>query len=125
MPEAARKGQVQLLKIAIRPGGTGRLVDYLRGLAERPEEVQRSLEAEGILAESLFLERSPTGDHLYFFSRARDLQRAARAFRASELPLDVETREVIGATWGEAVALEPVVDLVAAPEGEPRPEGSP
>lgn len=125
MPEGDRKGQVQLLKIAIRPGGTDRLVDHLRGLAERPGEVQRSLRAEGILAESLFLERSPAGDHLYFFTRARDLERAAEAFRASELPLDVETREVIGATWGKAAALEPVVDLVAVPEGEREPEEIP
>lgn len=103
--------QVQLIRVAIKPGKTDRLVSFLRGLQNRGDEVRASLEAEGIISESLFVDQRPEGDLLYFYTRATDLAKASAAFQASQLPLDVETKQLISETWGRVEALELVVDL--------------
>ena len=103
--------QIQCLRIRLRPGTTDRMADFLRGLADRPDEVAQSLAAEGIERESLFLDRAPDGDHLIFITRADDLEAAAEAFQNSQLPLDVETRELISETWQEVRQLELLADL--------------
>lgn len=102
--------QVQLIRVQIKRGETERLVRFLRGLGDR-REVRESLELEGIVSEALFVDRRPEGDVLYFFSRAEDLAWASAAFQDSELPLDVETKQLISETWERVEALELVVDL--------------
>ncbi|MBL8985011.1 MAG: hypothetical protein JNJ80_01985 [Gemmatimonadetes bacterium] len=107
--------QVQCLRIKLRPGTTDRMVSFLRGLRDRPAEVQASLALEGMTRESLFLERTEQGDYLVFYSRAVDLARAAAAFQTSQLPLDQETMRLIAETWESAVPLELIVDLEPDP----------
>ncbi|HSG48895.1 MAG TPA: DUF6176 family protein [Longimicrobiales bacterium] len=103
--------EVQCLRIRLAPGRTDEVADFLRGLRNRADEVQEALKAEGILEETLFLDRTAEEDCLVFFTRARDLAAAAAAFQSSQLPLDVETRELIADTWQEVRALELLVDL--------------
>jgi hypothetical protein len=104
--------QVQCIRVTLRPGTTDRVVEFLRGLTDRPAEVQASLALEGVSVETLFLERTDRGDVLTFYLRAADLAVAAAAFQSSTLPLDRETAALIAETWERTVALELVVDLV-------------
>lgn len=103
--------EVQCIKVRIQPGQTEHLVKFLRSLVERGPEVQEALNAEGIVLESLFLERGDQSDYLVFYTRADDLANAGAAFAASALPLDLETKAMIAKTWADATALELVVDL--------------
>lgn len=103
--------EVQCLRIELVPGTADRVADFMRGLKDRSEEVARSLEAEGIISETLFLDRTEEGDFLVFITRAGDLQAAAEAFQSSTLPLDVETRRLIAETWKSVRPLELLVDL--------------
>lgn len=102
---------MQCLKITLKDGATDQAVAWLKSLDERRDEAIEMLQAEGMQVESLFLERTPDGDFLYFYARAEDLVRANESFMSSTLPLAVETREFIQNTWGEIEQLEPVVDL--------------
>lgn len=106
--------EVQCLKVRIQPGQTEHLLAFLRSLQERHSEVQDSLRAEGILLETLFIERAASHDTLFFYSRASNLAAASAAFAASSLPLDIETRQIIAQTWAEAQALELIIDLEQA-----------
>jgi hypothetical protein len=112
--------EVQCLRIKLRRGTTDRMAGFLRGLGQRREEVQASLEAEGILEEMLFLDRTETGDYLVFFTRARDLQAAAAAFQSSQLPLDAQTRALIAEAWESVRPLELLADLPGPTRDEPR-----
>lgn len=103
--------EIQCLKVRLEPGTTERVAGFLRGLRERESEVVRSLEAEGIISESLFLDRTDGGDFLIFVTRAADLEAAAAAFQRSTLPLDVETRRLIADTWADVEPLELLADL--------------
>jgi len=105
--------EVQCLRIKLVPGTAERVSRFLRGLEDGPEEVARSLDAEGIVSESLFLERADEGEFLIFITRAHDLEAASAAFEDSSLPLDVETRRMIAETWEDARPLELLADLEA------------
>lgn len=106
--------EVQCLRVQIKPGQTERLVGFLRSVRQREAEVQESLALEGVILESLFIERGGEHDYLVFYTRAEDLAAASAAFAASTLALDGETRQIIAETWAAAQALELVVDLERA-----------
>lgn len=105
---------IQCLKVRLAPGTTERVARFLRGLRDRESEVAQSLEDEGIISESLFLDRTDGGDYLIFVTRADDLEAAAAAFQRSTLPLDVETRRLIADTWAGVEPLELLADLERA-----------
>ena len=55
--------EIQCLKTRIQPGKTQRLLGWLKGLQDRPEELRKAQAAGGILLESLFLERAEEADY--------------------------------------------------------------
>lgn len=103
--------EIQCLKIRIKPGKTQRIIGWLKGLKDRPQELREAQAAGGILLESLFLERAEEADYLVFYTRAENLARLGAVFERSALPLDLETKQIISETWGEVTQLEPIVDL--------------
>jgi Family of unknown function (DUF6176) len=103
--------EVQCLRIRIQPGKTEQLFAFLKGLDDRPREVQEALAADGIIRESLFLDRTPQADYLILVVRAENLASANLAFLESGLQVDMETKRVISDTWAAVTPLELVVDL--------------
>ena len=67
----------------------------MASLRSRPGEVLESLEAEAMSDEAVFLSTDDGVDHLYIYSRARDLEQAAAIFQESARPVDVEFKDVI------------------------------
>ncbi len=110
--------QTQLLKIRIRPGKTERVVEFLRGLAERKDDSLEALRREGMVVESLFLERRDDGDYLYYYVKARDLAHANEINSRSTDPLTLAIRDFVSETWGDVASPEPLLDLDLIPEGE-------
>ena len=102
------------LRVKIKPGQTGRLTSFLRGLKDRPAEVVESLLAERIRLQSAFLDRQPDADYLYFYARVHSVDGANAVFDASPRPLDAETKAIMAETWGETQELELLVDLETA-----------
>ncbi len=101
----------QLLKIKIRPGKTEQVVEFIRTLKERKALAMDALRREGMVVESMFLERHPDGDYLYYYVKARDLMQANEVNMKSTDPLTLEIRNFVSETWGHIVSPEPLLDL--------------
>jgi hypothetical protein len=122
--------ETQLLKIRIRPGKTAAVVDFLRSLKERKDLSLEALRREGMVVESMFLERRDDADYLYYYAKARDLALASQVNMQATDPLAQEIRAFIMETWDHIVSPEPLLDLdlireEAAPAGGPGPDGEP
>jgi hypothetical protein len=116
--------ETQLLKIKIRPGMTEKVVAFIRSLQEREGEAIEGLRREGMIVESLFLERRDDGDYLYYYVKSKSLARAYQVNMQATDPLTLEIRKHISETWGEIASPEPLLDLNLIPE-EPRKPRAP
>jgi hypothetical protein len=112
--------QTQLLKIRIRPGKTERVVEFLRQVAERKEESLEALRREGMMVESMFLERREEADYLYYYVKSKDLAHAAQFNLQATDALTLEIRCFVSETWGDVSSPEPLLDLDTIPEPETR-----
>ena len=108
--------QTQLLKIRIRPGKTEQVVDFVRSLGDRRDDAMAALRREGMMIESLFLERREDGDYLYYYVKARNLAEANDINMRSNDPLTLEIRRFVADTWGDMASPEPLLDLDLIPE---------
>ena len=114
--------QTQLLKIRIRPGKTEQVVEFLRGLNEKKDDSLEALRREGMMVESLFLERRDEADYLYYYVKARDLAHANEINQQSSDPLTLAVRRFVSETWGDVASPEPLLDLDLIEEiGKPQP----
>ncbi|MFE1745393.1 DUF6176 family protein [Coleofasciculus sp. H7-2] len=103
--------ETQCLKIRIKPGLTIPVIGWLKNLNNQLDEVRELLRNEGILIESIFLERSKDGDFLILYQKAEDLSKASEAFYHSSSPLALATQKFISETWGDIQPLELVIDF--------------
>jgi hypothetical protein len=121
--------QTQLLKIRIRPGKTDQVVDFLRTLMDRKDESIEALRREGMVVESLFLERRDEADYLYYYVKAKDLAEATQVNLRATDPLTLEIRKFVSDTWGDVSSPEPLLDIDLIPadalEAVPEAAGAP
>lgn len=108
--------ETQLLKIRIRPGLTEKVVAFIRTLKERGAESLEAMRREGIIVETLFLERHEDADYLYYYVKAHSLARANEVNMQATDPFTAEIRRFVGETWGEIACPEPLLDLDLIPE---------
>lgn len=108
--------QTQLLKIRIRPGKTEQVVEFLRTLMDRKDESIEALRREGMVVESLFLERRDEADYLYYYVKAKDLAEATQVNLRATDPLTLEIRKFVSETWGDVSSPEPLLDIDLIPD---------
>jgi hypothetical protein len=123
-----RMYETQLLKIKIRPGKTAQVVEFLRSLKARKDLSLEALRREGMMVESMFLERRDDGDYLYYYAKARDLALANQVNMQATDALTLEIREFVSETWDHIVSPEPLLDLDLIDEEavpKPRPRRKP
>ncbi|MDB5103540.1 MAG: hypothetical protein JWP91_1229 [Fibrobacteres bacterium] len=111
--------ETQLLKIKIRPGKTPAVIDFLRSLRARKDLALEALRREGMVVESMFLERRDDGDYLYYYAKAQDLMHANQVNMMSTDPLTLEIRNFVTETWGHITSPEPLLDLELIQEEAP------
>ena len=70
-----------------------------------------TLEDEGVLIESAFLDHGPRGDFLIYYMKARSLESARAAARASPHAIDAYHQRVKLDTWESTSDLELLVDF--------------
>jgi len=102
---------VQCLKIKVRPGKTGQVVQWMTGLKQRRNEVYTSLRNETMAVESVFLDRQSDGDYLFFYTRAESLQTANQMMLNYPTDLDREALVLIQETWADGAPLEVLFDV--------------
>lgn len=101
----------QLLKIKIRAGKTAAVIEFLRSLVERKDLALEAMRREGMMVESMFLERRDDGDYLYYYVKARDLALANQVNMQATDPLTLEIRRFVAETWDHIVSPEPLLDF--------------
>ncbi|MEO7779464.1 MAG: DUF6176 family protein, partial [Fibrobacteria bacterium] len=109
----------QLLKIKIRAGKTAAVIEFLRSLQDRKDLALEALRREGMVVESMFLERRDGGDYLYYYVKARDLAHANVINMQATDELTLEIRKFVADTWDHIVSPEPVLDLDLIKEEAP------
>lgn len=90
--------EVYCARIRLRPEKTPQVVTFLNSLKTRTEEVQQVLVNEGIIVESLFLERTAEFDFLVFSIRAENLANATDYAQTSTHPFAQASRQFIQET---------------------------
>jgi hypothetical protein len=87
--------EVQLVRQRIRPGKSDRLRAWFAELERREEEVIATLESERAWTETVFIDATGTGDSLYYYLEAEDLDTVFDAFEHSDYDIDEQHREVL------------------------------
>jgi hypothetical protein len=103
--------ETQLLKIKIRPGKTEQAIEFIRTLQEREALSLDALRREGMVVESVFLERGDGADYLYYYVKARNLMQANEINMKATDQLTLDIRRFVNETWGHIVSPEPLLDL--------------
>ena len=76
MPES------QCLSVPLKPGETDTSLDWVeKARTEHRHDMLRILRLEGMIAETMCLDRSPKGDRLILYTSARDLAHATSPTR--------------------------------------------
>ena len=117
-----RMYETQLLKIKIRAGKTDRVIEFLRSLKARKELALEAMHREGMIIESMFLERRDDGDYLYYYAKSPDLMRANQVNMQATDALTLEIRAFVAETWDHITSPEPILDLeLIQEEASPKP----
>lgn len=101
---------VQCLKVKLKEGATDQVVEWMKGLYNRMDLVERAMASETMVVESMFLDRAPDADYLIFYTRAESLQKANEMLMKSDNPVDREALEMMQKTWESVQALELLFD---------------
>jgi hypothetical protein len=94
----------------IRPEKVERLKNRLAELVRRKDEVRATFRQEGIRHEQAFLLEDRDGPLLVYVMEAEDPERASAAFRASQLPIDLEHARVLAEVQSTKLPIEPLYD---------------
>ncbi|PHN07368.1 DUF6176 family protein [Flavilitoribacter nigricans] len=103
--------QTVCYRVQLKADSLDSVYEWSRELNGRQPEALQTLEEEGIFLESVFLERTDTGNYLIYYMKMRDPKKAAEIFAASKHPIDEYHRNFQRATWEKGERLELLLDL--------------
>ena len=86
-------------------------MEFIRSLQDRKDSSLAALRREGMVIETMFLERRDDGHCLYYYVKARDLARANEVNMQATDPFTMEIRKFVADTWGDISSPEPLLDL--------------
>ena len=95
----------------VRPDQLERLKAWFAEAQERVAEVRETLAAEGVSHEQGFLLETSDGTIFVSVIECEDYDAAAEIFKNSELPIDIEHREIMSQLFDGAVELTPIFDV--------------
>lgn len=109
-----------MIKLAVRyvkPEEEHTLRQWLSELNRRRDEVLATFVQEGARQEQAYLAEIAGRSVLIYVMDAEDHEHAARAFKESTLPLDLEHRRVMDRVLGERVKVELLFECTKEPPG--------
>jgi len=80
--------EAQLVRYRLEPGGEERLQEWAEEVESRRDEAVETLQAEGMLTETAFLESRPDGHYVSFYMEAEDLAAAHEEFEEADHDID-------------------------------------
>jgi hypothetical protein len=103
--------ETRCIKIRLKPGSRERVHEWASEIHRRKEEALETLRDEGVLVESVFLERATDGDFLVYDMKATNTDKSFRVAQKSNRPIDLYHRKFKEETWGASIDLELLLDL--------------
>lgn len=98
-------------RIKIKAGELHHVRAWFQELQQRQQELLEAFAAEGVLLESVFLEKAADGDYLIYYMRHNDLATVYQVLAQLQLPVRLFHVECWKAYCEECVVLEPLFDL--------------
>jgi Family of unknown function (DUF6176) len=98
-------------KIKLKPGSIERVREWARTINLRMDEALEALRAEGVVLESVFLDRNDQGDFLIGYMKAESFDKAAQAVRKTLRAIDEYHQQFKQDVWDERSELELLVDM--------------
>jgi Family of unknown function (DUF6176) len=100
----------------MKQGMTHKFVEWAKQVPRRMDEVKASMTEQGVLEQSIFLERASDGDFIVLYWKdwkVEDPEKARTAFQNSKRKIDLEMIEMIETTWdrSQVVRLECIMEL--------------
>src|ERR1700722_12729467 len=77
------------VKAKIKKDAINLVRQWFQDLKCRKDEVLKTLEKEGVVIESVFLESNGDEEFLIYYMRANDIAHAHQVYRQSTLPIDI------------------------------------
>ncbi len=99
------------VKIKLKPDSLPRVREWAAEINMRKDEALATLEDEGVVLESFFLDSSEHGDYLIGYLRAGSLKQAAEEVAVSTYDIDAYHTAFQRDTWDAGERLELLVDL--------------
>ena len=105
--------QSECIRIRLKPGMTDRFLEWAKQIPNRMDEVMVSMTEQGVIAEHIFLERTPDGDFIIFYCKSEDMAKTKAVFQSSDKRIDREMIEMIDLTWDRSHVsrLKPVMEF--------------
>jgi Family of unknown function (DUF6176) len=110
-PEARTMMRVGFFNV--RPDQVGRLRDWMHELTQRRDEVLETFGGEGTQHECAYLLQGASGPILVYAVQVDDPEQASRAFAASQLPIDLQHRQVMAEVREGPAEVELLFDIRA------------
>jgi Family of unknown function (DUF6176) len=99
------------VKVALKPGSLPAVREWAMTLNSRRPEVYATLQDEGVVVETVFLEQSADGDYLVYFVKAESLEQANEVAARSSPAIDAFHKQFQRDNWGERRRLELLIDF--------------
>ena len=99
------------VRIQLKPGSLARVREWAAYIAAHREDALRTLQAEGVSVESVFLESSEDGDFLVYYMRTASLEKARAVAVQSTSAIDQYHQRFKRECWAEVRRLELLVDI--------------
>jgi len=99
------------IRIKIKQGALDDVRTWFQTLRERPNEVLQSLENEGVIIESVFLDSHGKDNYLIYYMKAENLSHARGIASKSILPIDEYHRKCLKSLCEERYNLEQLLDF--------------
>ncbi|MBF8179202.1 MAG: hypothetical protein K2Y13_01120 [Burkholderiaceae bacterium] len=105
------KNEVVCARIRLKPDSLPLVREWAAYIAAHREEALRTLEAEGVVIESVFLDTVEGVDYLVYYMRAPSLKKAEVVAVKSLADVDLYHQNFKKTTWEKVSRLELLVDL--------------
>jgi len=102
---------LKIVFVRVREEKLDLLKGWIEELKRREDEVLETFEQEGTRHERAYLLEGKEGPVLVYAMEMEDPERARRAYQESELPIDLEHREVMRKVTAGPVQVEQLLDL--------------
>ena len=98
-------------KIRLKPDSLDRVREWARTINSRMDEALEALRDEGVVIESVFLDRTEHGDFLIGYMKAESFDKAAEAVRKAVRAIDEYHQQFKRDAWDERSELELLIDI--------------